>query len=191
MKLDLEAIYIPVVARISSHTLRLEREFAYNKNVIQTSDPDCKHTVRPIEILRLASRPEDKGPIVVSIFEAPGRNYLRELVNFGPAFYGMRGRQGSIVTPTELIPLDTFLDFAIGACECLELLHFGQKSIHGEIRADAFHFNRQTGAVKMVNSGNGPKAFENLLSSEGWSTASRELGVKNKLQVCFYVRQTA
>jgi serine/threonine protein kinase len=154
-----------------------------NKSIIQTSDPECKHTVRPIDFIRLKHEPGDKVPIHVSIFEAPGPNYLREVLNFGPAFYGGRGRIPSVTSATaNQLPLQFFLDFAIGAAECLELLHHGHRTVHGEIRADAFHYNQETGAVKLVNVGNGPRAFENGLTSEGWITLSREVGVKNKLQ---------
>jgi serine/threonine protein kinase len=154
-----------------------------NKSIIQTSDPECKHTARPIDLVRLNSQPGEKAPIIVSIFEAPGPNYLREVLNFGPAFYGGRGRMPSVTSATaNQVPVQFFLDFAIGACECLELLHHGHRTVHGEIRADAFHYNQETGAVKLVNVGNGPRAFENGLTSEGWITLSREIGVKNKLQ---------
>jgi signal transduction histidine kinase/predicted ATPase/CheY-like chemotaxis protein/serine/threonine protein kinase len=130
-------------------------------------------------MFRLPSAPEDPGNILVTVYEHPGTNYLRELVSFGPAFYGYSFRGE---TPGEQVPLQTFLDFAIGACRCLELMHHGNKSVHGEIRADAFHFSVETRKVRLVNSGNGPRAFENILSSEGWSVLSKELGVKNKLQ---------
>ena len=121
--------------------------------------------------------------MLVTVYEAPGRNYLRELVSFGPAFYGMSNRKPNLDnTPGEQVPLQVFLDFAIGACDCLELLHHGAKTVHGELRPDAFHFNKEQNVVRIVNSGNGPRSFENLLSSEGWATLSRELGVKNKLQ---------
>ncbi len=168
---------------MSTHTLRLEREFTYNKKVVSSQDPDCEHTVRPLDIFRLPSASGDSGNILVTVYEHPGINYLRELVSFGPAFYGYNFKQGAAVgTPGEQVPLQTFLDFAIGACKCLELLHHGNKSVHGEIRADAFHFNVETRRVRLVNTGNGPRAFENILSSEGWSVLSKELGVKNKLQ---------
>lgn len=164
---------------MSTHTLRLEREFTYNKKVISSLDPDCDHTVRPLDIFRLPGAPEDTGQMLVTVYENPGTNYLRELVNFGPAFYGYQFKRGSAVqSPGEEVPLHTFLDFAVGACECLELLHHGNKSVHGEIRADAFHFNIETRRVRLVNAGNGPRAFENILSSEGWSVLSKELGVK-------------
>ena len=131
----------------------------------------------------LPSAPGDSGPILVTVYNQSGINYLRELVNFGPAFYGYQVGQGSAVeTPGEQVPLQTFLDFAIGACKCLELLHHGSNSVHGEIRADAFHFNVDTRRVRLVSLGNGPRAFENILSSGGWSVLSKELGVKNKLQ---------
>jgi hypothetical protein len=116
------------------------------------------------------------------LYESPGPNYLRRLVNFGPAFFSANERNGpEDPCPGEQVSLTTFLDFAIGACECLELLHYGLRTVHGEIRADAFHFNCETGAVKIANTGNGARAFDNALS-EGWSTLSREVGAKNKLQ---------
>ncbi|EXJ82995.1 hypothetical protein A1O3_06812 [Capronia epimyces CBS 606.96] len=146
-------------------------------------DPECDHTLKPIEMFKLPATPNDAHPMVVCIYEAPGRNYMREILDFGPAFYGLQiSRMGTDGTPGERVPLQAFLDFAIGASEALELLHHGANCIHGEIRADSFHWNRETDSVKLLNHGNGPRAFENLLSSEGWATVSRELGVKNKLQ---------
>lgn len=78
--------------------------------------------------------------------------------------------------------ISTFLDFGIGACECLELLHHGLRIVHGELRADAFHFNHDTAIVKLINFGSGPRSFEHVLTSSGWITLSREVGVKHKLQ---------
>ena len=50
----------------------------------------------------------------------------------------------------------------------MELLHHGLKVVHGEIRADAFHFNRDSGVVKLVNLGSGPGSFEHWWSDEFW-----------------------
>ena len=182
-RLDPDVIWTPVVARISTHTIRLEREFNHNK-VLMKHDQDGTHTLKSLDMFRLPTTPGDHTPMIVTVFEAPGKNYLREMVNFGPAFYGLsHSKINKIDDPTgDQIPLLTFLDFAIGACECLELMHHGAKAVHGEIRADAFHWNREKNMVKIVNGGQGPRSFENLLSSEGWSSLSRELGVKNKLQ---------
>lgn len=181
-RLDQEPIWIPVLARVSSHIVRLEREFHMIRSIVQSSDPDCNHTIRPLDLIRLPPDPGDSGPLLVATFESPGPNMLRELVAFGPAWFAM-GVKSDIYDPTpgEQVSLSVFLDFAIGACDCLELLHYGLKTVHGEIRGDAFHFNRYTGSVKLTNTGNGARSFDNILS-EGWSTLSRELGVKNKLQ---------
>ena len=184
MRIDPETIWTPVVGRISPHILKLEREFVYNRQIVKVADPECFHCVRAIEMFRLPPAPGDSTPMLVCIYEAPGPNALRDYINFGPAFYGLQTRKPSMVdgSPGDLIPLQSFLDFAIGACECLELLHYGAKTVHGEIRADTFHWNKEKAAVKIVNGGNGPRSFENILSSEGWATLSREVGVKNKLQ---------
>ena len=125
----------------------------------------------------------------MSIFESPGRNYLKDLLDLGPAFLAPKCSDGSDVfgtsdpiNPQGQVSLSTFLDFAIGACECLELLHHGLRVVHGELRADAFHFNRDNGVVRLINFGSGPRSFEHELTSSGWIALSREIGVKHKLQ---------
>ncbi|KAL8784021.1 MAG: hypothetical protein Q9213_004209 [Squamulea squamosa] len=189
---DQDRSFIPVIARVSAHLLRLEREYQLGKTFIQTSDPDCRHTVRLIGLARLPARQNDPGPLAVEIFESPGRNYLRDLVDLGPAWYvsQQQSLQGvadvqNVYDPERQskISLATFLDFAIGASECLELLHHGLKVVHGELRADAFHFNSDTGVVKLVNFGSGPRSFEYAggLTSSGWSTMSRQKGIKTRL----------
>ena len=177
--------WIPVVARISTHVLRLEREYNYFKSIINTADPDCLHTIKPLDIFRLPTNPGDTHSMLVCVYDKPGMNHLKETLDFGPAFFGLNyfPRRTSDTTGTsENLPLANFLDFAIGACECLELLHHGAKTVHGEIRQDTFHWNRENNNVKLMHGGNGPRAFDNVLSSEGWATLSKELGVKNKLQ---------
>jgi serine/threonine protein kinase len=172
-----------VIGRVSTHTLRLEREFYYNQAIVKDADPECEHTIRPIEIFKLPATPDDTRAIVVCVYEAPGKNHLREILDFGPSFYGLKNHRLSVTdtTPGEQLPLQAFLDFAVGAAETLEILHHGIKTVHGEVRADTFHWNRETATVKLANGGNGPRAFENLLSSEGWASMSRDIGVKNKL----------
>ncbi|KAL8947130.1 MAG: hypothetical protein Q9222_006554 [Ikaeria aurantiellina] len=189
---DVERSFTPVIARVSAHTLRLEREYHLGKKFIQESDPDCKHTVRLIELARLPVRQNDPAPLAVEIFESPGRNFLRDLTDFGEAWYVSKreAQEESRENDSSLSPkpqgkvsLATFLDFAIGASECLELLHHGSKVIHGELRADAFHFNQDTGVVKLVNFGSGPRSFEYAggLTSSGWSALSRQAGIKTRL----------
>ncbi|KAB2575560.1 Sensor protein GacS [Lasiodiplodia theobromae] len=171
-----------VVARVSNHILRLEREFALAKSIVTECDPDCKHFVRPIELVRLPARP-GSDTLIVSIFESPGDNYIRDIVDLGPAFYRIAKWQAPAGTKTAMqIPLQLFMRFATGASKSLEILHNNKKLVHGEIRGDAFHFNQETGEVRMLNFGSGTRSFENGLTSAGWSTLSREIGVEHKLQ---------
>ncbi|KAF2402195.1 hypothetical protein EJ06DRAFT_573809 [Trichodelitschia bisporula] len=175
-----------VVARISQHVVRLEREFQLVKLVVATSDEKCEHFVRPIEFVRLPPR-NGGNLLVVSIFEEPGENYLWGMVDFGPNAYRGLGNSGAwdkeVVSGTRSqMPLNQFLHFAIGAAECCEILHYGNQVVHGEIRAEAFHYNVESGEVKMLNFGSGTRSFENGLTSAGWYSLSRELGVEHKLQ---------
>ena len=190
-----------MVARISTHVLRLEREYHLSKSFTQSSDPEYNHTVRLIDLIRLPSHQNDSNSaMMVSIFESPGRNYLRDVLDFGPTWSTPLGVNCTVPSPAENlseqlqevesdgenlsghISLAKFLEFAIRASECLELLHHGLRVVHGEIRGDAFYFNQETRGVKIVNFGAGPRSFANGLTSTGWSTLSREVGVKSKLQ---------
>ena len=170
-----------VIARVSVHLLRLEREFKLCQKVGEESDPEYRHFVKPLQFGRLPPRVPGEVPLCVSIVEAPGRNYLRELVEFGPAFY-----TGTPDSPQvqihDQIPLLLFLDFAIGASECCEILHHGNEIVHGELRGDAFHYNRDTSAVRIVNFGGGARSFERGLTSAGWSSLMSERGVEHRLQ---------
>ncbi|TQS32948.1 hypothetical protein Golomagni_06723, partial [Golovinomyces magnicellulatus] len=96
----------------------------------------------------------------------------------GDVFQAFRSAQWAIQPP---IDLQHFLDFAIGATQCLEILHHGRGMIHGEIRGDAFHYNAKDKKVRIMSFGSGTRSFEHGLTSTGWSSLSRELGVKNKL----------
>lgn len=188
---NLETDNIEVVARISTHALREERSYHICKNLIHSVDPEGLHIVRPLDIVRLTSVQGDKGPIIVCIFERPrpGKfgNYMARAVDHGPAFYRGRKNGGKHevyqeeFVPKEPVPLQTFLDFAVGATECLEMLHHSQRIVHGEIRGDAFHFNEIDGRVKLINFGSGLRTFEHGLTSSGWSTLSKEIGAKTKL----------
>jgi serine/threonine protein kinase len=161
------------VCRVSTQTLRLEREFQLSKLVVKKSDPNCRHFVRPIEFVRLSTKAGEE-PLVASIFEAPGPNFLEDLLSFGPNHHNEDSNESRV------LPLLTFLDFAIGATECLEILHHGHEIVHGELRGDAFHF-APDGIVKMINFGSGARAFENGLTSAGWNLLSREVGIEQKL----------
>ncbi len=187
IRTESERTYTPVVARLSSHILRLEREYHLGQSFTQSSDPEHKHTVRLIDLVRLPSRPGD-SPAIAIIFESPGRNYLQNLIDFGPT-WSPGCVPDSVDELTEYsssdkMSLSSFLDFAIGACECLELLH-GLRIVHGEIRGDAFYFDdssQENAVVKIINFGAGPRSFENGFTGAGWLTLTKEAGVHKKLQ---------
>ena len=177
-----------VVARVSFHVLREERGFQIAKNLIATVDPKAEHIVKPIDLMRLAPLPGDRGTIVVAIYKDSGLDRIPDLLDLGPAFYRTRRVGDKWETHRKAdfrlqppISLQDFLDFAIGASQCLEVIHHGQGVVHGEIRGDAFHFNSETGVVKFATFGSGLRSFEHGLTSTGWSTLSKELGAKNKL----------
>ncbi|KAI5467000.1 hypothetical protein BGZ63DRAFT_370132 [Mariannaea sp. PMI_226] len=184
---DITFIEERVVARISYHALREERAFHIAKS-LASSDPNGEHIVKPLDLIRLNPISSDRAPVVVAIYQHPGRNYLTDVLDMGPAFYRAR-RVGETFTSgrknqPELqgpISLEYFLDFAIGAAHCLELLHHSLGMIHGEIRGDAFHYNVQERKVKIMSFGTGIRSFEHGLTSTGWSMLSKELGAKNKL----------
>ena len=185
---DGQLIEEPVLAKISYHVLREERAFHICKNLVSSADPQGDHFVKPLDLLRLPPQPGDRGAIIVSIYQHPGYNYLYKVVDMGPAFYWTRkvGDQYEACRKADFklepqISLHTFLDFAIGAAKCLEMLHHSQSIIHGEIRGDAFHFNVEKNKVRLISMGSGVRSFEHGLTSTGWSTLSKELGAKHKL----------
>jgi ribosomal protein L28 len=102
----------PVVCRVSAQALRLEREFQLSKVVVKKSDPECKHFLRPVEFVRLPSKAGEEQ-LVASIFEAPGPNYLKDMVTFGPNWFTVTKREESwqshTLLPSRGIPLLTFL----------------------------------------------------------------------------------
>lgn len=178
-----------VVARISYHVLREERAFHISKSLVSSVDPNGDRIIKPLDLIRLSPQPGDRGPIIVAIYENVGVNHLLRTLDLGPAFYYAEKRndrwetcRSPPLSPDSRISLQNFLDFAIGAAQCLEIIHHGQGTVHGEIRGDAFHYNLETGRVKLVSFGSGMRSFEHGLTSSGWSTLSKQLGAKHKLQ---------
>ncbi|KAH7156977.1 hypothetical protein EDB81DRAFT_881270 [Dactylonectria macrodidyma] len=177
-----------VVARISYHALREERAFYIAKNMSASSDPKGEHIVKPVDLVRLSPAPGDRANVIVAVYQYLGHNHLLDVLDMGPAFYRARkvgetfayGRKNEPKLQ-DPISLQLFLDFAIGASQCLEILHHNLGMIHGEIRGDAFHFNADENRVKIMTFGAGVRSFEHGLTSTGWSTLSKELGAKTKL----------
>lgn len=172
---DASSVEEPVVARVSFHPIREERAFQIAKSVIATADPHGDHIVKPLDIVRLSPTPGDRAAVIVSIYAHPGYNFLLDYIDMGPAFYmakkegdayvSYRRKPSGTVQPP--LKLEYFLDFAIGAAQCLEILHHGQGIVHGEIRGDAFHFNADENKVRIISFGSGTRSFEHGLTSTG------------------------
>ncbi|KAK5115572.1 hypothetical protein LTR62_001231 [Meristemomyces frigidus] len=170
-----------VVGRVSLHSLRLEREFRMCEKLYREDGPEFRHFVRPLHFAKLKVRHFSEQALCVMVVESPGRNYMRHLMEFGPNFY--QGSPASLWSGREdRVELLTFLNFAIGAAECCEIMHHGNEVVHGELRGDAFHFNKDSGVVRMINFGSGVRSFEHGLTSAGWSSLMSELGVEQRLQ---------
>jgi serine/threonine protein kinase len=176
---------VEVVAHISVHTLRAERVYHNFKTLSSTADRNGHHVIRPLDIRRFPSQYGHDGRVVVCIFESPGRNHLSQFVDYGPLWYNLYVVEDNLRSLhaknfiAEQMPLQTFLEFSIGAAECIEMLH-SQQIVHGEIRGDAFHMNKDTNRIRLINLGSGPRTFEHALTSTGWSTISKDLGAKTK-----------
>ncbi|KAI5195922.1 hypothetical protein E4T38_08791 [Aureobasidium subglaciale] len=183
-----------VVARISRHTTRLEREFGLAKRLKSEDDPECRHFIDPVEFRRLPARQPGEVGLVAFIARAPdnGGNYMKELAEFGPNLQRTQ-LPTSPVSPhgspelqqlpsPEPLPIHLFLDFAIGATECCEILHHSRELVHGELRGDAFYFSKALRTVRLINFGSGARSFENGLTSAGWSSITSEAGVETRLQ---------
>lgn len=181
-----EQIEINVTALISAHVHRDERAYRICKTLTTTVDPNGHHLIRPLDIKRLPSQLGHDEPAVACIFEYVGPNHLSKFIDYGPAWYNFHLREDKIdsVQKRKSVlgppPLQTFLDFAVGAAQCIEMLH-SQQIVHGEIRGDAFHANKDTSTVRLIHLGAGIRSFDHSLSSTGWSTISKEPGVETKL----------
>ncbi|PKS04858.1 hypothetical protein jhhlp_008891 [Lomentospora prolificans] len=155
---EISYIEEPVIARVSYQVLREERAFHITKSLVLSADPEGEHIIKPLDLLRLTPQQGDRGAIVLAIYKDPGNNALPRLVDLGPAFYKSRKYDDTfrayIKNDFRLDPpinIRDFLDFAIGAAQCLEILHHGLGMIHGEIRGDAFHYNIETNKVRKKN----------------------------------------
>ncbi|KAK7205297.1 hypothetical protein BZA70DRAFT_277803 [Myxozyma melibiosi] len=147
---------IPIMARVSpsQRSLRLEQEYTVVRH-LQRVDPSFTHFIRAFEFFHLR-----KTGAVVSIFEYLGENAL---VDFSTAMtstdyvaddnHELSSSLAAAAAPKLVITLPQFLDFAIAAAECLEVLHSAHGMIHGEIRDDAFLYNPESHVVKIIHLG--------------------------------------
>ncbi|GFF40540.1 LOW QUALITY PROTEIN: peroxide stress-activated histidine kinase mak3 [Aspergillus udagawae] len=188
-----------VVARISESPDQEEKAQEEYRRLAAVADPHYNCLLRPLEVKRLPGRDQESDPpLVVCIYESPGPNDLLKYVDYSTTWYrDVLEVDGSDEdhdnskdeddddddvrrNRNEPMPLSTFLDFAIGAAECIKILH-SQQIVHGEIRADAFHFSEETGKVKLIHLGAGLRRYHSDLSNATWSTLANQDGVTARI----------
>lgn len=180
------------MARIGESLGLEERVQEEYQMLASAAAPHRKYLLRPVELLRLPSLKEGHEPsLLVCIYESPGPNDLPRFVDCDATWYQTRPERdksdnkihddlGSHQSSRrELMPLQIFLDFAIGAAGCIKMLH-SQQIVHGQIRGDAFHFNRETGCVRLLHLGVGILSHHTGRKSAGWSAlANRNVVATN------------
>ncbi|KAI9494151.1 hypothetical protein BDB00DRAFT_819835 [Zychaea mexicana] len=173
----------PVVAKVSSSSLRLEREFYIMKKLYQYNDGPS-HIVRPLEFINLPSG------LTVAIYSDDGQSFLYHRQNESTTssivkesiLRGLEDANGSEYDRNMCGDLGAFLRFAIKALNCLEYIH-RHGVIHGEVRPASFQWSgSDDGPVKLWNFGSGSKSLESLLTTEGWRKTTNNKGSMELLQ---------
>lgn len=187
---------LPVLAKLSPYTIRLEREYYIARRLY--SQPDGKRYIP--QVVELVTLSQDG--LTALIYADKGANddlvYLEQrffshyrLSVSSPPLQQYEGKSSSSPSSpppintspipsssscsyNPLIDINTFLKFAIECCSCLQLLH-SNGIIHGELRPSAFHWHTTEDdgiTVKIWNFGAGLKSYEDmLLTSSGWRRA--------------------
>ncbi|KAK9490390.1 kinase-like domain-containing protein [Lipomyces doorenjongii] len=156
----------PILARISpsERSLRLEQEFAIVRHMMKL-DPTSARIIRAFEFFHL-----QKTKAVVSIFEYLGEYSLAEFSSFMTNHEYGDEQNGDVddnldsTIQKRIMTLPQFLEFAIGACESLELLHQSHNIVHGEVRDDAFFYNANTRTVKIMQFGSSTRIVQTSLA---------------------------
>ncbi|KAI9489180.1 hypothetical protein BDB00DRAFT_876728 [Zychaea mexicana] len=186
-----------VVAKVSTSTLRLEREYYVMKKLYHYID-GSSYLARPLEFVSLPSgltvavyadeghsqtqffedyfspKPTSNGQ--VDSTEKDQRSWIRRHDSSSDSssnnkphkLYDQTSMDGDSGGSTPIYDLSTFLRFAIKCLDSLEFIH-RHNYVHGQIRLQSFQWNgSDDGPVKLWNFGSGSKSLESYLTSEGW-----------------------
>ncbi|KAJ5645785.1 two-component sensor protein histidine protein kinase (dhkkdhkj) [Penicillium lividum] len=176
---------IEVVARIGENLAQGERMQEEYQMLASVAAPHRKYFLRPVEMQRIPNHDDDHTPsLLVCIYQSPGPNDLLRYVDCGATWYQMRPEDDVNLNETDnvgpppserddLMPLVTFIDFAIGAAECIQMLH-SRQIVHGQIRAEAFHFDQETGHVRLIHLGVGLQSYDTGRVSANWSALENQ-----------------
>ncbi|KAJ5563937.1 hypothetical protein N7513_000179 [Penicillium frequentans] len=175
---------IEVVARIGENRVQEERMLEEYQMLASVAAPHREYFLRPVEMQRIPNLDDDHmSSLLVCIYENPGPNDLLRYVDCGATWYQLRPEE-AIYNEThdtgsrqsdrdELMPLSTFVEFAIGAAECIQILH-SQQIVHGQIRGEAFHFNQETGRVRLIHLGASLQSYGTRRVSADWSALENQ-----------------
>ncbi|KAI0757423.1 histidine kinase [Daedaleopsis nitida] len=174
---DGTSVLAKIVPAHSNASMLLERE-AHILEKMATSPESSSTTLRMIDFFMI---PKTNGDCVVLLLFHPGLNILGRY--FPPAKVNnlllgdiSRARPASShrdiymsgveepymmeeMEAIEIMDLATFLEFAIQATHCLEMMH-RNGLIHREVRANAFHLNHHSGLVRLVHFSNRAVSLE-------------------------------
>ena len=174
-----------MVARIGETMVQEEMLQEEYQTLVSVAASHRQYLLQPVEMQRLPTLDEDhKSSLLVCIYESPGPNDLLRFVDSGANWYQTRpegdgsDNENNEVDSygsdqSELMPLQTFLDFAIGAAECIQMLH-SKQIVHGQIQGDAFHFSRETGRVRLIHLGSGLRSHDTGRLSAGWPATANQ-----------------
>lgn len=167
-----------VLAKVSPHSVRLEREYYVSKRLYSLAGGD-KFIANATEYVSLVQ--DGLAAIIYSNVKQTDCIYFgqdQQLNYHSLCSLGQLTNNADIwdhckdsCTPKFIHPsLDTFLDFAIECCSALQFLH-ENGVVHGELRPSAFQCGYADGKlqVKIWNFGGGLNSYEELLlTSSRW-----------------------
>ncbi|OCH84424.1 histidine kinase [Obba rivulosa] len=174
---DGSAVLAKIAPAHSNASMCLERE-AHILERMSTSPESSSTTLRMVDFFSI---PRSNGNCVVLLLMHPGLNILARFfppLKVNDLLLGDMSRprpspsQRDIymmgmdepyaieeMEAIEIMDLASFLEFAIQATHCLEMMH-RNGLIHREVRANAFHLNAHSGLVRMVHFGNRAVSLE-------------------------------
>ncbi|CAL1696704.1 unnamed protein product [Somion occarium] len=172
-----------VLAKIASAhsnaSMCLERE----AHILERLSTSPESSVVALRLIDFFTVPKSNGDCVVLLLAHPGLNILgryfpsskvndllladvsRTRPSLSQADIYMMGMQEpnmlEEMDPMDVMDLASFLEFAIQATHCLEMMHkLGM--IHREVRANAFHLNAHSSLVRIVHFGNRAVSLEHF-----------------------------
>ncbi|KAI8145982.1 hypothetical protein BJV82DRAFT_31161 [Fennellomyces sp. T-0311] len=170
---------LPVLVKLSPYAIRLEREYYIARRLY--AQPDGKRYIP--QVVELVTLPQDG--LTALIYADKGNDDDVEQRYFSHYRLWVTSptasededtckqlKEDHECSSSPLIDIETFLNFAVECCSCLQLLH-ANGIIHGELRPSAFHWHKNSSlTVKIWNFGAGLKSYEDiLLTTSGWRRA--------------------